>query len=220
MVDELGAAKAERQKLQAKLAELGKARAKAGEPVAALEREEEVAARREEEVAARIALDVAIASWLHGGSIGPRPREGDLNGHTPPELSTARRAAADALPELEKLAAEEREVRKKLDAAQIAIIDLAAEKQAANFKALAKRAHTIRAELAEIEAELGAGFHFFSGESDHHFAMTGERNPALLMPKEAALAGFDEERARIRNVPTPDRRRLARQSETFAQLKE
>jgi hypothetical protein len=210
MVDELGAAKTERQKLRDKLGEIAKKRAKAGEPVAALE--------REEEVAARIALDVAVASWLHCGSIGPRPREGALNGHTPPSLSSARRAAADALPGLERIGAEERGIRKKLDAAQIAIIDLAAEKQAANFKALAARAHKLREELAEIEDELGAGFHFFSGESDHHFAMTGERNPALLLPKEAALAGFDEERARIRNVPTPDRRMLARCSETFEGL--
>jgi hypothetical protein len=81
MSDALTAAKAERQKLQAKLAELAKARSKAGEPVAAFE--------RMEQEAGKIALDTAISKWIHGGSKGPRPREGDLNGHTPPELSTA-----------------------------------------------------------------------------------------------------------------------------------
>jgi hypothetical protein len=138
-----------------------------------------------------------------------------MNGHVSPELSAARRATAEALPELERLAGEEREVRKKLDAAQFAIIDLAAEKQAANFKALAARAHKLRAELAEIEGELGAGFHYFSGESDSYFARTGQRNPALLLPKEAALAGFEEARSAIRNVPTPDRRMLAKHGATF-----
>jgi hypothetical protein len=212
MPDELKAAKTERERLRIELAAIAKERATAGAPVAVLERAEQQAARETHEA--------SIALWHHSGRLGPRPREGDIIGHTSPELSAARRAAAAALPELERLAAKEREIRTAIEAANALIVDFAAETMTKDFEALAVRATALREELSGIEATLAAGYHFFDGESDTHFAGTGRRNQALILTREAAFAGLGEETVSIRNVPMPDRAAVTKHRDEFAQLQE
>jgi hypothetical protein len=116
------------------------------------------------------ALDAAIAAWLHGGGLGRRPQLDDVTGaRASPELSAARRAAANALPELERLAAEEREIRKEFDEAHAAVIDLAASNMGEEYLKLGTRASELRQELDEIEERLVAGAAFFEEVSEFDY---------------------------------------------------
>ena len=72
----------------------------------------------------------------------------------------------------------------------------------------------------EIEEKLAAGYHYFTGLSDDDYTGSGWRNPALLLPQQAALGGFDEETASIRDVPMVDTAMLAKHREDFARLQE
>jgi hypothetical protein len=220
VADDLTAAKAERRRLRTELTAIAAKRTTAGEPVAALE--------RAEGEAAKVAYDAAVSQWLHGGSLGRRPQRDDvLNGHTSPELSAARRAAADVLPELERLAAEERGIREEFDVAHAEVIDLAAKQMGAEYAALGARAGELRQELDEIETHLVAGATYFGEISDFHYQRNHRHSPALAAPKQIAIEGLawlTEEEVRAGStagsvqLPMPDRAAIAVHRDRFEGL--
>ena len=209
----LDAAKRERSRLRVALADVSARREKAGAPIEAL--------RVAESAAGNVAHAAAAAKWLHCGCEGPRPaREDFTHSASTPEVLAARHAAANAVPALEKLNAEASNIQSQLAAANAAVVDAAAKQTAAHFAELSKRAEELRSELAEIEDELSTGYHHFVELSDHDYARTGSRNPALRAASDAALGGFDEETASIRDVPMVDTAMLAKHREEFARLQE
>ena len=211
-VDKLAAAKAERARLQAALANVAARRVKASAPLEAL--------RVAENAALDVAHAAALACWTHEGCQCERPVREDFAGTATPEVLAARHAVAAMLPSLEKLNAEAQNINSQLAAANAAVADAAAHQTAAHFAELSKRAEELRNELAEIEDELAAAYHFFTGLSDDDYTGTGRRNPALGAAKDAALGGLSEEVSSILDVPMPDRAMLARHREDFARLQE
>ena len=211
-VDKLAAAKAERARLRAALIDVAVRREKAGAPIEAL--------RVAENAALDVANAAATARWMHEGCRCERPVREDFAGTATPEVLAARHAVAATLPALEKLNAEASNINSQLAAANAAVADAAAHQTAADFAALSKRAEELRNELAEIEDELAAAYHFFTGLSDDDFSSTGRRNPALFEAHNAALSGLAEEISAILDIPTPNPAMLAKHREDFARLQE
>ncbi len=212
MSKELEFAKAERERLRGELAVLAKKHEKLSEASVALA----TAERARDEFENSEAGSVTV--WASSGCSGVRPVPNvEKHAALTAAVTAARRAVDASEPAIAGIAAARADLRDKLDDIRKDIEAAAAKQVAEDFDALGVRAKKLRKELAEIEADLAAGFAYFAGLADHHYSSFGKRNIHFDVPVAAAVKALPVLEPG-HSQPLSDREEIAKCHAVFAAL--